>query len=163
MKQFLVNRQNIKQAAKNVGLFLKEKNVSLSHSDLLHLIAKLFFYKNWQTLEASFDEPLERKPFKEVILVLETPLPDEQLFSIFEKVSRQANCKCVLKKVHEQGNRKEFKVEVQLQNQIESNFIVFVFLLCEYFKKNKLPITQGHYWETRIECQDFMQIFEAKS
>ncbi len=164
MKSFVVSRKNVKQAIKNVSAYLKQAGFSIPHTTLLDLTAKMFFAKNWQTLNASFDTPEERQVKKEKVLVIDTPLGIPQLKALFEEIGKKANCLYSIEEIREYGSKKEFYFSVKLQNGIESNFLVFMFLLAQHLKGMPIPVKEIKLWDTRVECQDLMPVpaFDAK-
>lgn len=158
MKSFVVSRKNVKQAIKNVSAYLKQAGFSIPHTTLLDLTAKMFFAKNWQTLNASFDTPEERQVKTEKVLVIDTSLGVLQLKALFEEIGKRANCLYSIEEIREYGSQKEFYFSVKLQNGIESNFLVFMFLLAQHLKGMQIPIKEIKLWDTRIECQDLMPV-----
>jgi hypothetical protein len=153
MKNYLVSLKNVKQSAKNLSQFLKEQQVEISHSTLLHGLAKVFFFKNWNALEASFDAPVSLEPqaeCEEKLICLKTNHSRNSIVSLFEKMAKKANCDLEIIKYNVTEKQDEIQVRVNLVKGM-SNYSVFIFLIAQEMKAQNWQLDVFHTW--RLDCK----------
>lgn len=153
MKNYRVSRQNIKQSAKNLGQFFKDQNIAISHSTILSGLSKVFFFKNWNALEASLDDVSSLQPeceLEEMILCLKTNHHPKTIRKLIDQKAKEANCHLEIIQYQSLESCDEIKIRVTLVNGM-SNFSTFIFLLAETIKALSWDIEVFHYW--RISCK----------
>lgn len=160
--QYNLNLKNIKQSATNLGKFLKDYNIP--RNVLLEAIAKVFFFKNYNTLEGLATKPhiIEHLPIQkrylfEIEAEIEKPLMIKLLNESFLEAKGQFNLINLLsEKVNEKTNY--FHIELDLSKS-DQNILTAMFLLCEKIKNMNVDISKFDYCRVVCEKESFMSYF----
>lgn len=160
--QYNINLKNIKQSATNLGKFLKDYNIP--RNVILEAIAKVFFFKNYNTLEAMSTKPniIEYLNVqKRYLFEIEAQINETQLLNLFKECFTEGKAQFnMLNFLYEKqpNNFNYFHIELDLMKS-DRNILTAMFLLCEKFKKMNIGINKFDYCRVAVENESFMAYF----
>lgn len=133
--QYRLNKRNIKQSLQNLHNFFREKEIHIPRHILLDAIAKVFFVKNYNTLEGVITKPSiigHIADCKVYMVEIESTLDKKQLTSLMYDAFVQAQCSATLDMVlYENGI---FHADIVFP-QNSNNFLTAMLLLSDVLKK----------------------------
>jgi hypothetical protein len=158
--QYDINTKNIKQSASNLSNFFKEKNIDIPKSTILEAISKVFFFRNWNTLEGLSTKPQiiqHLKENKSYLIEIECSLTKNDLLSLIKKSFLKANAHFQLDNFIHENNYSHVNINL---TKSTDNFLTAMFILCENIK----PYDVKKFEFIRIiqEKESMMSYFEKK-
>lgn len=138
--KYETTKQNIKASAKNLSNYLLEQGVSLPNNKILEALAKVFFMKNWNTLEGSITNPEKVKNIetnKTYLIETDVDCSKDTLLKLFREAFQEG--KCVFNMVNYQERGSIHLIELDLTKN-NNNIITALIILGEKFKKSKYTV-----------------------
>lgn len=163
--QYNLNLKNIKQSATHLGTFLKDYNIP--RNVLLEAISKVFFFKNWNTLQGIATKPniIEHLNVqKRYLFEIEAQIEEKQLLSLFKDCFNEGNAQLnIINFLSEKRTDKfnYFHIELDLMKN-DRNILTGIFLLCDKFKKMNVGINKFEYCRVVVEKESLMTYFKEK-
>lgn len=159
--KYSVNLKNIKQSAANLSRFLKDSGHHVPFSTILEGIAKVFFCKNWNTLEA-----LAQKPSIETLSRIEKKIfyiafdrDQRYLSSLIAEAAKAANCHFTLVGITCEKDR--FRVEFDFPKNTD-NFITLWLFMARFLRRDGCTVTEFNYWTISQHEEDLIKIFDME-
>jgi len=160
--QFNITLKSIKQSAANLSLFLKKSGHNIPKALILEGLAKVFFFKNWNTMEGQLSDPLTHsfKKEKKMILNIEINQSKEYLLEKIKKSAIDAKFKYEISDFQEKNNI--YQIEFEMINTGSDNFITFWFCFYENIRKDNTTVKDCYYWRISKEKESLQQLFNRK-
>lgn len=158
---FNLNLKNVKQSAANLSAFFKSSGYVVPKSVILEGIAKVFFFKNWNTLEGTITNPVKSnyKQSNMRVIFIEINKDKDYLISLLKKASIESKCNFVISDILEKDG--VFKIELDFGNTGTNNFITMWLLIAKEFKKDSsLIIKDFYFWRIESKKEDLLEILK---
>lgn len=158
--KYEATKQNIKSSAKNLSKYLMEQGISLPQNKILEAIAKVFFMKNWNTLEGSITNPeivnhIENK--KTYLIETEVNCKKEILLQLFRDSFKEGRCQFNLVDYKERGNVHLIELDLTSNND---NIITALFILGEKFKTSTYIVKRMDLVRLFVEKESLTPLFK---
>lgn len=160
--QLNISLKSVKQSAANLSLFLKEAGYSIPKSVMLEAIAKVFFTKNWNTLEGKLTNSLidgfeqERR----IIVNMEINRSKQYLLEKIEQAALESKFKYNITNILEKDNI--YQIEFDTLKTSSNNFITFWFMFEKIIKRDKVIVKNSYYWRVVKEKESLQELFDRK-
>lgn len=158
--KYETTKQNIKNSAKNLSNYLLEQGVSLPNNKILEAIAKVFFMKNWNTLEGAITNPERTKNIetkKTYIIETDVDCSKENLLKLFRESFQEGKCVFNLVEHQERGSIHLIELDLTKNN---NNIITALFILGEKFKKSKYTVKRMDLVRMFTEKESLTPLFK---
>jgi hypothetical protein len=163
--QYELNLKNIKQSATNLSKFLKDYNIP--RNVLLEGMAKIFFFKNWNTLEGLATRPqiIEHINIqKRYLFEIEAQIEESTLLDLLKRSFKEGQAQFNL--INFVSEKKDntfnyFHFEIDLMKS-DKNILTAMFLMCEKLKNMKVVINKFDYCRVVCEKESFMEYFNEQ-
>lgn len=136
--QYLLNKRNIKQSLQNLSTQLKEKGYNIPRHILLDALARVLFFKNYNTLDGRISSPhvIEYIPnTRFYMLEIESDISKETLLTYIYHSLQEAKCQARVDNViFEQGC---MHVELHFDHN-SNNFLTAMIHLATHCKPHKI-------------------------
>jgi hypothetical protein len=158
--KYETTKQNIKASAKNLSNYLLEQGVSLPNNKILEALSKVFFMKNWNTLEGSITNPEVSKNIinkKTYLIETDVDCSKETLLKLFREAFAEGKCLFNLVDYQERGNIHLIELDLTKNND---NIITALFVLGEKFKKSKYTVKRMDLVRMFTEKESLTALFK---
>lgn len=157
--QFNLNLKSVKQSAANLSLFFKNSGYSIPKSVILDGMAKVFFFKNWNTLEGKLSDPFEcdLKREKKMIVIININKDKEYLLSKIKDSAIKAKFKYEISDFKEKNNT--YQIEFEMMNTGANNFITFWMCFGKEIKKDNAIVKDCYFWRITKEIESLNALF----
>lgn len=158
--KYEATKQNIKNSAKNLSKYLMEQGISLPNNKVLEAIAKVFFMKNWNTLEGSITNPEIVKNIKNkktYLIETEVNCSKEALLKLFRESFIEGRCQFNLVDYKERDNLHLIELDLTTNND---NIITALFILVEKLKKSTYTVKRMDLVRLFIEKKSLTALFK---
>lgn len=155
-----INKKNIKQSAKNISEQLQKDGYLVPKNKVLELLSKVFFYKNWNTLDGIATSPEKVDSIKKVkryLIEIETNCPKDKMFKILETAFTNGNCQFNVEDY--QSNEKVHLLTLDLTKN-NDNVITAIFMLKKEMKKNGYKVERAEMARIFMEKEDMSALFK---
>jgi len=158
--KYETTKQNIKNSAKNLSKYLMEQGISLPNNKILEAIAKVFFMKNWNTLEGVITNPeivktIENK--KTYLIETEVNCNKEALLKLFRASFLEGRCQFNLVDYKERNHVHLIELDLTTNND---NIITALFILGEKFKKSPYTVKRMDLVRLFVEKESLTPLFK---
>lgn len=149
-----------KQSASNLSSFLKESGYNIPKSVIFEGIAKVFFFKNWNTMEGVLSDPTKDdfEKVKTKVLFIKINKSKESLLQVIKESSLKAKCNFEIVDVKQKDN--EFRIEFDFRKKGSDNYITLLMVLSETLKQDRSKIDHCYFWTTGVEKEDLTPLFK---
>lgn len=154
-----INKKNIKQSAKNLSEQLNKDGYLIPKNKVLELLSKVFFYKNWNTLEGVATSPEKVNSIRKIkryLIEIETDCPKDKMLKLFEESFR--NGKCLFNVEDFQSNGKIHLLTLDLTKN-NDNVITAIFMLKNEMKKQGYRVERAEMARVFMEKEDLTSLF----
>lgn len=160
--QFNITLKSIKQSAANLSLFFKDAGYNIPKSLIFEGLAKVFFFKNWNTMEGQLTNSLTSgfKPDRRIIVNMEINKDKRYLLDTIEAAAKEAKFKYDIISIHEQNN--SYQIEFNTLKIGSNNFITFWFAFEKIIKKDRAIVKNSYYWRVVKEKESLQELFDRK-
>lgn len=158
--KYETTKQNIKASAKNLSKYLIEQGITLPNNKILEAIAKVFFMKNWNTLEGSITNPEIAKNIvtkKSYLIETEVDCSKETILTLFRESFHEGKCQFNLVYYKERGNVHLIELDLTQNN---NNVITALFILGDKFKQSKYTVTRMDLIRLFVEKESLTALFK---
>lgn len=158
--KYETTKQNIKNSAKNLSNYLLEQGVSLPNNKILEAIAKVFFMKNWNTLEGVLTNPEKAKDIvnkKTYYIETDVNCSKDVLLKMFKESFAEGKCLFNLVDYQNRGDIHLIELDLTKNND---NIITALFMLGEKFKKSKYTVKRMDLIRQFIEKESLTPLFK---
>lgn len=160
MFNFHVNHKNLKQSATNLSNFLKTKGFNIPRNIILDATSKVFFVKNWNTIEAMSKNNIE--PIKEErkkILCININLSESEVILLLNKSMKDTSNISFYMDHHKKDLNNNDLYFYFSSNKNFNNWVTFFILFCECLKEQNIKINKMEYFDISTEKSDWMLYF----
>jgi hypothetical protein len=160
--QFNITLKSIKQSAANLSLFFKESGHNIPKSLIFEGLAKVFFFKNWNTMEGQLTNSLTSgfQPEKRIIVNMEINRDKKYVLQTIEQAAKEVKFKYNILSIHEQNN--SYQIEFDTSKIGSNNFITFWFSFEKIIKKDRVTVKNSYYWRVVKEKESLQELFDRK-
>lgn len=154
-----LNKKNIKQSVKNLSLFLNQEGIFIERHKLLEGVSKLFFMKNWQTLEGVVTNPEQIKYIKnnkKYLIQIEIDCSKDKLMDLFKHAFKES--KCQFNVVNYQNRNSIHLIELDLSNN-NDNLITALFVFSNKIKETNYIVKKMEMARIFTEKEDLTELF----
>lgn len=160
MFKFHINKKNLKQSSTNLSLFLKEKGFNIPKNVIMEAIAKVFFVKNWNTIESMAKnniEPIIEENKK--ILCLKIDLSDNETISMLKKsISDTEGCCFYIDDFRKDSNNNTLYFYFCSNNEWK-HWVDFVSLFTDRIKQKQINVDKFEYFNISTQKCDWAFLF----
>ncbi len=158
--KYEISKKNIKQSTQNLINFLNKNGIIIPRNIAFEAIAKVFFNKNWNTLEAMTDNPSQIKNYKKnktYIIEIESNCPQKELLTFVKDSFNEGNCLFNMIDHRYNKNINYFEFDLTKNN---NNIITALFILGNKIKKSKYHISRCDMVSVIIDKTSATELFK---
>lgn len=149
-----------KQSASNLSNYLKDAGYNMPRNIILEAISKVFFFKNWNTMEGIISSPVrdDFEKTKKKTLFIKINKDKEYLLKTFRYCAQKANCDFEITDVKQNGS--EFKIEFDFLKKGSNNFLTLIMILGPKMKEDKCEVEHCYFWDVSIQRESLTEWFK---
>lgn len=161
--KYEISKKNIKQSVQNLTNILNKNGIIVPRNIALEAIAKVFFMKNWNTLEGVSTDPEKIKYIEKqklYLIEIDTNCPKEKLLDLLKISFKQGNC---LFNMTNFNNHKSLNlIELDLTKN-NNNIITALFFFKENIEKTSYIINRMDMARLFSEKENLTELFKGKN
>lgn len=154
-----INKKNVKQSIKNLKDYFNSKGISIPHNNLLEGMAKVFFAKNWNTLEGLMtkSKSLDNiKTQKKYLIEIQINCSKLELLYLLKASFKEA--KCLLNIVEYQEFEDSHQITVDLSEN-NNNILTAFLILSNKLKKTDYSVKKLDIVRFFVEKESLTKLF----